>query len=113
MADRRRCDENIGPRFCPFGRRMGPQNYEAFLGALREIEELLQFPETAGNVDKANMLAMSIAGTTAPGPICDLALKVISEANALRDGVSDRTRLNDALWHLRLALQEAKARAPQ
>ena len=89
---------------------MGPPNYEALLGALRRIEELLQFPEIPGNIDKANVLALSIAGTTAPGRISDLAITVAGEANALRAKSADRSRLNHALGHLRLALQEARRR---
>ena len=53
---------------------MGPPSYEALLGALRRIEELLQFPGIPGNIDKATFLALAIVAT-GPGPIADLAIR--------------------------------------
>jgi hypothetical protein len=87
---------------------MDQPNYEALLGALGEIEKLLQFPGVAGNIDRANILALSIAGVTAPSRISDLATNLIAQANALRADAGVRTGVNHALWHLRVALQEAK-----
>jgi hypothetical protein len=37
-------------------------------------------------------------------------MRVISEAVKLRGTSGDRKDLNHALWHLRIALQEAKSR---
>jgi hypothetical protein len=84
---------------------------EAFLASLKEIEELLQFPGAAGHIDKANVLAMRIARTAGEGPIANLAMKAISEANKLRAASADRRELNHVLWHLRIAVQEAKSRS--
>jgi hypothetical protein len=88
---------------------MGPPNYEALLITLKEVLELLQCPEAPGNIDRANAGAMSIAKATAPGPISDMAIRFIDEANALRSNTSDRTRVNRALLRLLLALHEARS----
>jgi hypothetical protein len=90
---------------------MEKPDIEALLSSLREIEELLQFPGVPGHIQKANVLAMRIARMAASGPISNLAMKVISEAMKLRVASTDRKSLNHALWHLRIALQEAKSRS--
>jgi hypothetical protein len=82
---------------------------EALLCALKETEELLQFPRLPGHIDKANALALRIARAAGSEHIANLAMRVISEAVKLRTADSDRASLNHALWHLRLALQEAAA----
>jgi hypothetical protein len=94
-----------GPAF------MGPPNYEALLGTLEEVLELLQCPGAPGNIDRANARVMSIAKATPPGSISDMATRLIREVNALRADPSDRIRVNGALLVLLLALQEA--RSPQ
>jgi hypothetical protein len=38
-------------------------------------------------------------------------MKAISEANKLRAAPADRRDLNHVLWHLRIAVQEAKSRS--
>jgi hypothetical protein len=87
------------------------------LARLKEMEELLQFPGVPGHVARATQLAMSIAREAPHGRIANLAMRVISEAQAMREGPlplkPDRTRLNTALWRLRLALQEASSGAPR
>jgi hypothetical protein len=89
---------------------MEKPDFEALLSSLKEIEELLQFPGVPGHIQKASALAMAIARKAAAGPVSNLAMKVISEAVKLRAASTDRTSLNQALWHLRIALQEAKSR---
>ena len=84
-------------------------DFEGLLSSLREIEELLQFPSVPGHIDKANVLAMRIARTADSGPISNLAMKLISEAVKLRAASSTRKDLNHTLWHLRIALQQAKS----
>jgi hypothetical protein len=83
-----------------------------FLSSLKEMEELLQFPSVPGHVEAAGKLAMFIARNATDGRIANLAMRVISEANALRASSlplrPDRSNLNATLWRLRLALQQAK-----
>jgi hypothetical protein len=83
------------------------------LARLKEMEELLQFPGVAGHVMRATKLALSIAREAPHGRVANLAMRVISEAQALRQAAlplrPDRTHLNTALWRLRLALQELKS----
>jgi hypothetical protein len=86
-------------------------DFAALLTSLKEMEELLQFPGEAGHIDKANLLAMCIARAAGEGPIANLAMKAISEANKLRAAPADRRDLNHVLWHLRIAVQEAKSRS--
>jgi hypothetical protein len=82
------------------------------LACVKEMEELLQFPTVRGHLEKATKLALLIARNAPKGRIANLAMRVISEANALRSGSlplkADRTKLNQALWHLRLAIQEGQ-----
>jgi hypothetical protein len=84
------------------------------LASVKEMEELLQFPTVAGHVEKASKLALLIARNAPNGAIANLAMRVTSEAHALRASAlplrADRTKLNQTLWHLRLALQEVKSR---
>jgi hypothetical protein len=86
------------------------------LASVKEMEELLQFPNVEGHVEKASKLALLIARNPPSGAIADFAMRVISEANALRASSlplkPDRTKLNHTLWHLRLALQEMKSAVP-
>ena len=88
---------------------------DELLGRLKEMEELLQFPGVYGHVVRASQLALSIARDAPPGRVANLAMRVISEAQAMREAAlplkADRTKLNTALWRLRLALQEVKSRA--
>lgn len=83
------------------------------LASVKEMEELLQFPTVAGHLEKANKLALFIARNAPDGRIANLAMRVISEATALRSSSlplkADRTKLNQTLWHLRLAVQEAQS----
>jgi hypothetical protein len=95
---------------------MGPTpmekpDFKALLSALRELEQLLQFPSEPGHIEKANALAMSIARSAPSAPVCDLARKVVGETAKLRTESAGRANLNHALWHLRIALQEAKIAA--
>jgi hypothetical protein len=87
---------------------------DELLRRLKEMEELLQFPGVAGHVGRAAHLAMSIARDAPTGPAANLAMRVISEVHAMREAAlplrPDRTKLNTALWRLRLALQELKSR---
>jgi hypothetical protein len=84
-------------------------DFGGLLSSLKEIEELLQFPGVPGHIDKANALALRIARAAGSGLISNLAMRVISEAVKLRGTSGDRKDLNHALWHLRIALQEAKS----
>jgi hypothetical protein len=88
-------------------------DFEALLAALKEAEELLQFPGVPGHIQKANALAMRIARTAGSGQIANLAMKLMSEAIKLRSATSDRTSLNHTLWHLRIALQQAASAAKE
>ena len=94
---------------------MAAENFDDLLSKLKEMEQLLTFPSVPGHLDRANELALAIARATRFGEIANLAMKVISEANALRGTAlplkAATGRLNAALWRLRLALQEAKSRA--
>ena len=93
---------------------------DGLLRKLKEIEELMTFPTVPGHVDRAGELAMSIARAAphrtaaAHGSVADLAMKVVSEVNAMRATQlplsPSNGRLNAALWRLRLALQQAKSR---
>jgi hypothetical protein len=86
------------------------------LASLKEMEELLQFPTVPGHIEKADKLALLIARNAPNGAIANLAMRSISEAHALRSGAlplkADRTKLNQTLWHLRLAIQEVKSAKP-
>ena len=94
---------------------MGKPTIEELLASLKEIEELLQFPGVPGHVHAATLLATRIAKNAPEGRIANLAMRVISEANALRESAlplrPDRSGLNAALWRLRIALQQATAQA--
>jgi len=92
---------------------MEKPDIDALLSDLKEIEELLQFPSVPGHMQKSMRLATTIARRAPSGDISNLAMRVVSEALALR-GVPlplrpDRANLNKALWRLRLALQQAKS----
>ena len=86
---------------------------DELLAQLKEMEELLQFPGVPGHVARASQLAIGIARAAPSGAIANLAMHVISEANALRGAPlglkPDRANLNKALWRLRLALQQARS----
>jgi hypothetical protein len=86
------------------------------LASVKEMEELLQFPSVAGHVEKANKLAVLIARNAPSGAIANLAMRALSEANALKGSVlplrPDRTKLNQTLWHLRMAIQAVKSGLP-
>ena len=88
---------------------MEKPDFEALLSSLKEVEELLQFPGVPGHVHKATALAMRIARSAGSGHISHLAMKLISEALKLRSAACDRKEINAVLWHLRIALQEAKS----
>lgn len=83
------------------------------LYSLKEIEELLRFSGVAGHVDRATVLLTTMARGAPDGAIANLAMKVISEAHALRSCAlplqPSYGRLNSALWRLRLALQQASS----
>ena len=74
------------------------------------MEALLRFPQTAGNLEDAHTLALSIA-RDAPDPgTADLGVKVIAAINELRLGKEASASgigLQKALWRLRLAVQSA------
>jgi hypothetical protein len=86
------------------------------LAGVREMEELLTFPTVPGHVEKANKLALLIARNAPSGAIADLAMRVISETNALQSSAlplkADRTKLNQTLRRLRLGLQVVKSALP-
>jgi hypothetical protein len=90
---------------------------EQFLGWLKELEELLQFPTVQGHVEAATRLATAIARSSDDGRIANLAMRVLSEVNALRNTVlplkPDRANLNKVLWHLRLAVEQRFSRIPR
>jgi hypothetical protein len=92
-----------------------PAIVENALHSLKEIEELLRFSSVAGHVDRATVLLTAIARAAPSGEIANLAMKVISEAHALRSCElplqPSYGRLNGALWRLRLALQQASSDA--
>ena len=97
-------------------RRLAPRAIvENPLSSLKEIEELLRFSSVAGHVDRATVLLTAIARAAPDGAIANLAMKVISEAHALRGCElplqPSYGRLNSALWRLRLALQQASSDA--
>lgn len=83
-------------------------DFEALLSSLKEIERLLQFPSEPGHVERANALATAIARQAGSAPVSDLAMKLIGQAAKLRSASAERKDLNHTLWHLRIALQEAK-----
>ena len=99
-----------GRRLALVGRPSAP---DELLAQLKEMEELLQFPGVPGHVARAAQLAIGIARAASGGGIPSLAMRVISEANALREAAlglrPDRGNLNAALWRLRLALQQARS----
>jgi len=90
-----------------------PRALDELLAQLKEMEELLQFPGVPGHVARAAELALAVARAAPSGRIANLAMRVISEAHAMREAPlglrPDRTELNAALWRLRLALQEEKS----
>jgi hypothetical protein len=86
-------------------------DFEALLSSLREIERLLQFPSAPGHVERVNALAAAIAKQARSAPVSDLAMKLIAQAARLRTAGAERKDLNHTLWHLRIALQEAKSSA--
>jgi hypothetical protein len=98
------------------GSRMSKADLNLLLASVKEMEELLQFPTVPGHVKKADKLALLIARNAPNGRIANLAMRAINEAHALRSGAlplrADRTKLNQTLWHLRLAIQEAKSAVP-
>jgi hypothetical protein len=83
------------------------------LSRVQEAEELLRFPGVSGHLDKATKLMTSIAKSAPSGGISNIAMQVISEAQALHPRSDlplklDDGKLNKLLWRLRLALQEAR-----
>jgi hypothetical protein len=86
-------------------------DFEALLTSLREIERLLQFPSAPGHVERVHVLAAAIAKQAPSTPVSDLAMKLIGQAAKLRTAAAERKDLNHTLWHLRIALQEAKTSA--
>jgi hypothetical protein len=94
---------------------MEKPHIDALLSDLKEIEELLQFPGVTGHMRKSMRLATTIARRAPRGDISNLAMRVISEALALRTVPlplkPDRGNLNKALWRLRIALQEVKSKS--
>jgi hypothetical protein len=93
---------------------MSKAEIDALLSDLKEMEELLQFPGVTGHMQKSLHLATTIARRAPRGDISNLAMRVISEALALRTVPlplkPDRGKLNKALWRLRIALQEVKSK---
>ena len=89
---------------------MGKPSVDELLANVKEIEELLQFPGVPGHVSAATALATRIARNAPDGHIANLAMRVISEAHALRQSdlplKPDRGNLNAALWRLRISLQQ-------
>jgi hypothetical protein len=87
------------------------------LAWVKELEELLQFPTVEGHVEASTRLATAIARSTDDGAIANLAMKVLSEVNALRNTAlplkPDRAGLNKVLWHLRLAVEERFSTVPR
>ena len=92
---------------------MSKADLDLLLASVKEMEELLQFPTVPGHIEKADKLALLIARNAPTGAIANLAMRAISEAHALRGAPlplrADRSKLNQTLWHLRLAIQEAKS----
>jgi hypothetical protein len=90
---------------------------DELLYSLKEIEELLRFSSVSGHVDRATVLLTTIAREAPNGAIANMAMKVSSEAHALRSCAlplqPSYGRLNSALWRLRLALQQASFDAKQ
>ena len=91
---------------------MNQADIDDLLSRLKEMEELLHFPTVEGHLKRAETLALSIARTGPNAAVRDLAMKVISEANALRRTelplkANDRT-LSKLLGDLRLSLDEAR-----
>lgn len=86
------------------------KNPDSLLARLEELEKLLRAPLPAGQLQKANKLAVSIARNAPNGGIANLAMLLMSAANESRhdDPVADDGQFNLALLRLRLALQEAK-----
>jgi hypothetical protein len=87
------------------------------LSRLKEMEELLHFPTVEGHMKRAEALALSIARTGPNAAVRELAMKVISEANALRRTElplkpNDKS-LSKVLADLRLSLEEARKGLPK
>jgi hypothetical protein len=83
-------------------------DFEALFASLREIERLLQFPSEPDHVERANALAVAIAKQAGSATVADLVMKLIGQSAKLRAAAVERKDLNHTLWHLRIALQEAK-----
>jgi hypothetical protein len=94
---------------------MDSVDLDDLLSRLKEVEELLRFPGVSGHVERAGTLALSIARKAPNGATANLAMQVITEANALRRSAlpvnPEGSSLNSLVSRLRLALQEAKGEA--
>jgi hypothetical protein len=90
----------------------GTKLEEALL-RIREAQELLRFPGVSGHVDKATKLMTYIARTAPSGGIANIAMQVISEAEALHPRSDlplkpDDGKLNSLLSRLRDSIEEAR-----
>lgn len=85
------------------------------LAELDELEQLLQFPRVPGHIARANDIALAIARRAPRGHIAALAMRVLSEAHALREtplGLKpDPARLHGVLRELRSALEQQESAA--
>jgi hypothetical protein len=93
---------------------MDKADLDDLLSRLKEIEELLRFPAVEGHVKRAETLALSIARRVKSGPISNLAMQLISEANSLRPGSlpikPDDGKLQAVIAKLRLALESERGK---
>ena len=85
---------------------MEKRQLDTFLAALTEAEQLLHSPTVPQHVQKPTKLILQIARKAPTAAIRSLAMKAVSEADALRTNPRDRTKLDNVLWQLRLALQD-------
>lgn len=80
---------------------------------LRELEDAARSPTNLGSLDRANILALSIAKNAPTGGIANIAMQLVTATNELRRSAQpprfDDIGLNKALWRLRLALQQEKS----
>jgi hypothetical protein len=86
-----------------------PERVDPF-ALFAEIEQLLSPPLVAGQVDRANSLAVSLARNAPQGRVANRAMQLISAAYQAREEPApqfDRVKL--ALAELRVALEEQKA----
>jgi hypothetical protein len=91
---------------------MTPADFNDLRSRVKEIEELAQFPNVAGHIERINHLAISMARLSAADAIPHRAMVVADAIAALKRAPESeaRTRVNNAISALLDAIDAAEAK---